>query len=74
MKPTPTPEKLTEAQFSKYCSFIARCAACWSADILDTSDLMREADAITVARFTDDIRERLDRLDERAGRTQEPRQ
>lgn len=59
--------KLTEAQFSKYCSFIARSAACWSADILDTSDLTREADAVTVARFTDEIRERLKRLDDRAG-------
>lgn len=61
--------KLTEAQFSVQCSFIAKNAAAWAGDILTLPEhYNREADAKTVARFTDEMRVRLDRLDEWAGR------
>lgn len=61
--------KLTEAVFSMQCSFIAKNAAAWAGDILTLPERYScEADAKTVARFTDEIRSRLDRLDEWAGR------
>lgn len=62
-------KRITEAQFSMQCSFIAKNAAAWAGDILTLQERYnREADAKTVARFTDEIRERLDRLDKWAGR------
>lgn len=62
--------KLTEALFSMQCSFIAKNAAAWAGDILTLPEhYNREADAKTVARFTDEMRARLDRLDEWAGRS-----
>lgn len=65
--------KLTEAVFSMQCSFIAKNAAAWAADILTLPEhYNREADAKTVARFTDEMRARLDRLDEWAGRCASP--
>lgn len=65
--------KLTEAQFSIQCAYIAKNAAAWAADTLTTADdLSKDANADMVARFTDDMRERLDRLDQRAGRTPPP--
>ena len=61
--------KLTEAQFSMQCAFIAKNAASWAGDILtNPEDYGKPADARTVARFTDEMRGRLDRLDEWAGR------
>lgn len=61
--------RLTEAVFSMQCSFIAKNAAAWAGDILTLPEhYNREADAKTVARFTDEMRARLDRLDEWAGR------
>lgn len=61
--------KLTKMQFSIQCSFIAKNAAAWAGDLLGLPDCNdTEADARMVARFTDEMRERLDRLDERAGR------
>ena len=60
---------MTEAQFSMQCSFIAKNAAAWAGDLLELPELYnRKADARMVARFTDAMRERLDRLDEWAGR------
>lgn len=65
--------KLTEAVFSMQCSFIAKNAAAWAGDILTLPEhYNREADPNTVARFTDEMRSRLDRLDEWAGRTPSP--
>jgi len=61
--------KLTEAVFSMQCSFIAKNAAAWAGDLLTLPEYYNhEADPITVARFTDDMRGRLDRLDEWVGR------
>lgn len=60
--------KLTEAQFSMQCAFIAKNAAAWAGDILTLPERCNEpAEAKTVARFTSDMRGRLDRLDEWAG-------
>jgi hypothetical protein len=68
-----TDRKLTEVQFSMQCAYIAKNAAAWAGDTLTTfDDLSKDANAATVARFTDDMRERLDRLDQWAGRTPSP--
>ena len=68
-----TDRKLTEAQFSMQCAYIAKNAAAWAGDTLTTfDDLSKDANVDTVARFTDDMRERLDRLDEWAGRIPAP--
>lgn len=65
----PTPGVLTEAQFSMQCSYIAKNAAAWAGDLLTLEEnCHRAADPHTVARFTDEMRKRLDRLDQRAGR------
>jgi len=62
--------KLTEAQFSMHCAFIAKNAAGWAADTLTLPERHNQPiDPATVARFTDDMRCRLDRLDEWAGRS-----
>ncbi|MGH6774726.1 hypothetical protein [Brucella tritici] len=61
--------KLTNAQFSMQCAFIAKNAAAWAGDSLTLpEELNREIRPDTVSRFTDEIRERLDRLDEWSGR------
>lgn len=65
--------KLTEAQFSMQCAFIAKNAAAWAGDLLTLSEHYgREANPQTVGRFTDEMRERLDRLDKWAGRSPAP--
>lgn len=65
--------KLTEAQFSMQCAFIAKNAAAWAGDLLTLPEhYNKEADPRTVGRFTDEMRERLDRLDQWAGRTTQP--
>ncbi|KQZ96795.1 hypothetical protein ASD74_05940 [Rhizobium sp. Root564] len=62
--------KLTEAHFSMLCSYIAKNAAAWAGDILTLPERHgRAADPANVARFTDEMRGKLDRLDEMAGRT-----
>ncbi|WGG61894.1 hypothetical protein [Brucella intermedia] len=61
--------KLTTSQFSMQCAFIAKNAAAWAGDALTLPErLNEEADVAAVARFTDEMRERLDRLDKWAGR------
>ncbi|APY14275.1 hypothetical protein GJU94_13780 [Brucella sp. 10RB9214] len=61
--------KLTEARFAQRCAYIAKHASDWAAELLDfVEDREREADPESVFRFTDSVRERLDRLDEEAGR------
>lgn len=65
-------DELTEVEFSKQCSFIAKEAAAWAGDLLTLPERLEcKVDKETVARFTDKMRERLDRLDERAGRKKE---
>ena len=60
---------LSEAEFARQCTFIAKNAAAWAGDILTLPELYSEhASASTVARFTDEMRARLDRLDGMAGR------
>lgn len=67
-------EKLTEAVFSMQCSFIAKNAAAWAGDMLTLPEnYAREVETRTVARFTDEMRVRLDRLDEWAGRSHKER-
>lgn len=60
---------ITQLRFSQQCGFIAKNAAAWAADTLD---LITSADdrarPETVFRFTDEMRQRLDHLDEMAGR------
>lgn len=60
--------KLTEAQFAQQCAYIAKNAAAWAGDTLTLPENHhRPADANMVRRFTDEMRERLARLDEWAG-------
>ena len=62
-------ERITEAQFSMQCAFIAKIAAAWAGDLLTLPERYNcEADTNTVARFTDEMRGRLARLDEWVGR------
>ncbi|EGP57375.1 hypothetical protein Agau_C201679 [Agrobacterium tumefaciens F2] len=57
--------KLTEAQFAQQCAYIAKNAAAWAGDTLTLPENHhRPADANMVRRFTDEMRGRLDRLDE----------
>lgn len=61
--------KLTEAKFAQLCAYIAANAAKWAGDILTLpEDHQRPVDAKTVKRFTDEMRGRLDRLDEMASK------
>lgn len=61
--------KLTEADFARNCAYMARIISGWAGDALTLPErLQTPIDAKTVARFTDDIRGHLDRLDELAGR------
>jgi hypothetical protein len=65
--------KLTQARFSMQCSYIAKNAAGWAGDLLTLPETYGDAvDAKTVSRFTDEMRGKLDRLDELAGRTTPP--
>lgn len=59
---------LTNAQFAQHCSRLAGRAASWAADILDEAP-DGNARLHDVERFTDSIRERLNRIDELAGRS-----
>lgn len=61
---------LTHSKFAMYVSWIAKNAANWAGETLtDYRYLNRVMDVGTVARFTDDIRGRLDMLDSLAGRS-----
>ncbi len=60
--------QLTEAKFAQLCAYIATNAAKWAGDMLTLpEDHNQPVDAKTVKRFTDEMRARLDRLDEMAG-------
>lgn len=59
-------------RFAQQCAFIAKNAAAWAADSLDLVSSTGEVERPeTVFRFTDDMRARLDRIDEMAGRKHE---
>lgn len=61
--------RLTEAGFAQRCAYIAAKAAHWSGDSMTLPELYNQPIKIeTVARFTDEIRGMLDRIDEQAGR------
>ncbi len=60
--------KLTEAKFAQLCAYIATNAAKWAGDVLTMpEDHNKPVDPKTVKRFTDEMRGRLDRVDELAG-------
>jgi hypothetical protein len=60
----------TNTDFARMCAYIAKNASAWSSDILSMpADMNDHPRAEVVGRFTDDIRQRLDRLDKMAGRT-----
>lgn len=62
--------KLTEAQFAQQCAYIAKNASAWAGDTLTLPENHhRPAEVNMVKRFTDEIRGRLDRLDEWACRS-----
>lgn len=68
-------EKLSKVRFAQQAAFIAKNAAAWSSDCLDLLDEFPNMRVQDVARFTDDMRSRLDRIDKLAGRAalqQEP--
>lgn len=59
---------LTNAQLSVQCSYIAKNAASWAADLLTLPERChRTADPEAVARFTDEMRCRLGHIEEMAG-------
>ncbi|TCR64651.1 hypothetical protein [Bosea sp. BK604] len=60
--------KLTKIRFSQLAGYIAKNAATWSAESLDLVEAYPEMRPDAVYRFTDEMRARLDRLDELAGR------
>ena len=61
--------KLTEAEFAQQCAFIAKNAADWASSILEIGEALNDpARLTTVCRFTDEMRQRLDHLDRKAGR------
>lgn len=61
--------KLTHADFAQRLMFIASKASSWAADSLTLPEYRdRAIDPATAARFTDEIRGSLDRIDELAGR------
>lgn len=60
--------ELTKVRFAQQAGFIAKNAAAWSADCLDLLEDSPNMRVEDVARFTDDMRSRLDRIDELAGR------
>ncbi|MBX3088923.1 MAG: hypothetical protein KF742_10550 [Cryobacterium sp.] len=57
--------EMTYADFSKRCARLAALAASWAADSLDMEGKVQSSD---VFRFTDEVRKRLDWIDELAGR------
>lgn len=61
--------RLTEADFARNCAYLSRLISGWAGDSLTLPERLQDpADTKTVARFTDDVRGRLDRLDKMAGR------
>ena len=72
---TPNPVQGVEAvaiskiRFAQQAGFIAKNAAAWAADCLDLIEDYPKMLMVDVARFTDDMRSRLDRIDEMAGRS-----
>jgi hypothetical protein len=61
--------KLTGAEFAQQCAFLAKNAAAWAGDALELTEFHHcDADPSMVARFLAEMRSRLDRIDERAGR------
>lgn len=68
-KECPDANVLTQVKFGMYLSFIAKIASQWAGETLtEYRYLNREMDAATVARFTDEMRGRLDSLDGLVGR------
>ena len=61
-------KKISKVRFAQQAGFIAKNAAAWSSDCLDLLDDYPDMRVEDVARFTDDMRSRLDRIDELAGR------
>lgn len=60
---------ISRQRFSQQCGFIAKNAAAWAADTLDLVQWKDQPErAETVFRFTDEMRRRLDHIDEIAGR------
>ena len=63
-------ERLTEADFARSCAYLASTCAQWAGGALVLPECYQKpASVATVARFTDEIRERLDYLDKLAGRS-----
>lgn len=61
--------RLTEADFARNCAYLSRLISGWAGDALILPERLSEPIPVeTVARFTDDVRGHLDRLDELAGR------
>lgn len=62
-------ERLTKIRFAQLCGYVAKNAASWSSDALDLIECVDEQEyPETVFRFTDEMRDRLDRIDVLAGR------
>lgn len=64
--------KLTNADFSRFCAYLAKDAAHWAGDTLILpEDLNEPVRPEAVARFTKEVRERLDHLESRAALAKE---
>ena len=61
--------ELTKIRFAQLCGYIAKNAANWSSEALDFVDRLDDPErSEAVFRFTDEMRQRLDRIDSLAGR------
>lgn len=58
-------DPMTEAQFAQQLAYLAKSCAEWSASMLTLPEnFHRTVDPHTVKRFTDDMRKRLDHIEE----------
>lgn len=63
-------KQISRIMFSQQCAYIAKNAATWAAETVDLITEIGDTErSETVFRFTDEMRRRLDHLDEIAGRT-----
>lgn len=56
--------ELTNAQFASQTAFMAKNCAAWCGDLLTTCDANEPVQGYMLLRFLDDMRGRLDRLEE----------
>lgn len=66
-----TEQPLSKIRFAQLAGWIAKHASAWSSDSLDLVENDPNMGPQDVFRFTDEMRNRLDRIDKQAGRSTE---